>query len=110
MASPAGCQSCHAGLTTLAGTPYLAWDTWAGSMMANAARDPLFLAALTVAEQDRPGSGTFCLRCHTPSAFVESRATPGDGSGLTDVDREGVHCAVCHRAVDASDARHASAP
>jgi MYXO-CTERM domain-containing protein len=98
----AGCKSCHAGFPTEDGKLYMPWDTWAGSMMANAARDPLYLASLTVAEQDSPGSGAFCLRCHTPSAWVESRTTPGNGSALNDKDREGVQCAVCHRSIDAS--------
>src|SRR5512144_1472250 len=48
----ANCKSCHGGVLTDAGTMFTPWDTWAGSMMANAARDPLFLASLTVAEQD----------------------------------------------------------
>lgn len=98
----ANCVSCHGGLLTDEGKMYMPWDTWAGSMMANAARDPLFLAALTIAEQDRKGSGSFCLRCHTPSAYVGSRTTPGNGSTLDDVDREGVQCATCHRSVDGS--------
>ena len=97
-----GCKSCHGGFNTDDNKPYMPWDTWAGSMMANAARDPLFLAAVSVAEQDRPGSGSFCLRCHTPSAWVESRTSPGNGSALNDKDKEGVQCAVCHRAIDAS--------
>jgi len=71
-------------------------------MMANAARDPFFLATLTIAEQDRQGTGAYCIRCHTPSAFVESRATNGDASLLSDVDQEGVQCSVCHRSIDAS--------
>ena len=96
------CKSCHGGFKTDDGHTYMPWDTWAGSMMANAARDPLFLASVTVAEQDRPGSGSFCLRCHTPSAHLESRTTPGNGSALNDVDQEGVQCAVCHRSIDAS--------
>lgn len=99
-----GCKSCHGGFKTDDGKLFMPWDTWAGSMMANAARDPLYLASLTVAEQDRPGVGTFCLRCHTPSAYVESRATPGNGSALNDKDKEGVQCAVCHRSIDASKA------
>ena len=66
--SAARCKSCHGGFMTDDGKMYMPWDTWAGSMMANAARDPLYLAAVSVAEQDRPGSGSFCLRCHTPSA------------------------------------------
>jgi hypothetical protein len=102
IASAADCKRCHGGFPTDDGKLYMPWDTWAGSMMANAARDPLFLASLTIAEQDRPGSGGFCLRCHTPSAYVASHTTPGDGSALDDVDREGVQCAVCHRSVDGS--------
>jgi MYXO-CTERM domain-containing protein len=102
IASAADCKSCHGGFPSNAGTMFMPWDTWAGSMMANAARDPLFLASLTVAEQDRAGSGSFCLRCHTPSAYVASHTTPGDGSALDDIDREGVQCAVCHRSADGS--------
>ena len=97
-----GCKSCHGGFMTDDGKMYMPWDTWAGSMMANAARDPLYLAAVSVAEQDKPGSGSFCLRCHTPSAWVESRTTPGNGSALNDTDKEGVQCAVCHRSIDGS--------
>src|SRR5262249_10624649 len=63
------CKMCHGGVLTDTNTMFMPWDTWAGSMMANAARDPLYLASLTVAEQDHPGSGGFCLRCHTPSAY-----------------------------------------
>ncbi len=100
--SAVNCKSCHGGFLTDDGKMYMPWDTWAGSMMANAARDPLYLASLTVAEQDRPGSGSFCLRCHTPSAYLESRVTPGNGSALNDTDREGVQCAVCHRSIDGS--------
>lgn len=79
-------------------------DTWIGSMMANAMRDPLFLAALTVAEQDRPGAGDFCLRCHTPPGFVGGRtrasdpsAGAGRGALLEPADLEGVGCDSCHR-------------
>src|SRR6187455_1843553 len=62
IASATNCKSCHGGFMTDDGKMYMPWDTWAGSMMANAARDPLYLAAVSVAEQDKPGSGSFCLR------------------------------------------------
>jgi hypothetical protein len=45
-------------------------------MMANAARDPVFFAALAVANQDLPSVGTFCIRCHAPIGFVRGHATP----------------------------------
>lgn len=97
------CATCHGSDENFGpktASDHLPFDTWAGTMMANSARDPLFLAALTVANQDVPGIGTFCLRCHTPAAFVRGHAAP-DGSGLLDgVDKEGVSCDVCHRAAD----------
>ena len=74
------CSECHAGGTTAVGETYMAADAWSASMMANAARDPLFLATLTVAEQDAPGLGTACLRCHSPGGFTAGRATPGFGT------------------------------
>jgi hypothetical protein len=97
------CQTCHGQDPTVPNDPgadWLPYDTWAGTMMANAARDPLFLAALTVANQDKPGIGTFCLRCHTNAGFVRGNATIPDGSQLDDNDMQGVGCEVCHRASD----------
>ncbi len=76
-------------------------DTWQTSMMGNTLRDPLFLAALTVAEQDRPGVGDWCLRCHTPHGFVggRTRGAPNAarGEALEPEDRDGVSCDACHR-------------
>jgi len=89
------CELCHAGFEN---APF---DTWSGTMMANAFRDPLFLAALTIAEQDVPTAGGFCLRCHVPNGWLEGRCLPGDGSRLTgdDIDA-GVGCDSCHRMFD----------
>jgi MYXO-CTERM domain-containing protein len=84
--------------TMLSAMPY---DTWIGSMMGNTMRDPLFLAALTVAEQDVPGVGDYCLRCHTPPGFVGGRTRmrrqSSLGVDLTAADRDGVSCDSCHR-------------
>jgi hypothetical protein len=73
-------------------------------MMAQAARDPLFWAAIDVANNDVPNVGEWCLRCHVPRGFYEGRATLGpDGCGLSgklderDNDFEGVDCHFCHR-------------
>lgn len=91
------CASCHGG--GIAGdTSFLPSDTWAGTMMANAARDPVFFAALAVANQDKPGVGTYCLRCHSPIGFVQGHATPPDGSAFDDIDKQGIGCETCHRA------------
>ncbi len=103
------CTECHSGLEDGRAQPYLAADTWAPSMMANASRDPLFLATLTVAEQDSPGVGTVCLRCHSPGGFTAGRATPGLGTRLDPVegDIDGVHCDACHRSVVPAGDRNA---
>jgi hypothetical protein len=72
---------------------------WRGSMMSQAQRDPLYLAALTIANQDADFSGDLCIRCHTPRGWLGGRSTPTDGSALTADDREGVYCEFCHRTV-----------
>lgn len=97
------CGQCHGGGIN-GDYSFLPADTWAGSMMANAARDPVFLAALTIANQDVPDVGTYCLRCHTPLGFVRNHATPADGSLLDKIDNQGVGCEVCHRATQSTGA------
>jgi hypothetical protein len=81
--------------------------TWQGAMMAQATRDPLFWAALDVANHDVPDVGDFCLRCHAPGAWLAGRSAPpggsADGCGLLgnldeqNGDFDGVTCHVCHR-------------
>ncbi|MBT8382302.1 MAG: hypothetical protein KJO59_08080, partial [Ignavibacteria bacterium] len=44
--------------------------TWRGSMMSQAQRDPLYLAALTIANQDAEFSGDLCIRCHSPRGWL----------------------------------------
>jgi len=90
------CASCH-GFFDDAHDPY---STWSSSMMGQSQRDPLFLAALTIANQDAAFAGDLCLRCHTPGGWLEGRSTPTDGSALNDQDLQGVSCNVCHRMVD----------
>lgn len=93
---PSGCGSCHGGYDP-AVEP---WHGWSGSMMGQAARDPLFLACLAIAEQDAPSVGDLCIRCHSPGGWQEGRSTDTGGGLLTAKDRHGVQCDFCHRAVD----------
>jgi hypothetical protein len=70
-----GCLGCHGGATQNTHYPR---NSWAGSMMANATRDPLFWAALDVANADgaangAAGIGDYCLRCHTPKGWFGGR-------------------------------------
>src|SRR5262245_154073 len=90
------CTFCHAGWDE-AQEPY---ERWSGSMMANSMRDPVFLAALTIANQDLEDTGSLCIRCHSPGGWVGGRSLPADGSALTGTDYEGVSCHICHRLVD----------
>ena len=90
------CVNCHGGYDSTVEPGH----NFKGSMMAQAARDPLFFACLAIAEQDAPGSGDLCLRCHTPFGWMSGRSQPTSGSQLTALDRDGVACDFCHRAVD----------
>ncbi len=101
--APAGdCLACHANVD--APDRVAPGDGWLGSMKANSFRDPLFQAALTIANQDFLESGTFCLRCHAPVGWIANEASPADGSGMTeDARRDGVSCAFCHRLDDGDD-------
>ena len=67
---------------------------------AGRARDPVFRAALAIPNQDFPGSGEFCIRCHSPRAWLEGRSSAPDASLLQDYDLNGVSCDVCHHLVD----------
>ena len=91
------CRSCHGKTSNGNSDPFFSWQ---GGMMAQAARDPVYLAALAIANQDVPGVGEYCIRCHAPAGWLEGRSKTADGSGLTKEDKNGVSCDVCHRFVD----------
>ncbi len=95
--TPDQCTGCHADYGQPQVEPF---RNWAGSMMAQSGRDPLFLAAMAIANQDATASGETCLRCHLPKGWLEGRSVPEDGTAMTAEDRQGVQCTVCHRLVD----------
>jgi hypothetical protein len=90
------CRVCHGDY----GEESATHDTWRGSLMAHAARDPLFRAQMSTANQDAANVGYFCMRCHVPLAFVTEHAYPPDGSALDATDQDGVSCHFCHAMVD----------
>ncbi|MGD8393835.1 MAG: PKD domain-containing protein, partial [Candidatus Eiseniibacteriota bacterium] len=92
---PSKCDNCHGGYDQAVEPAF----NWRGSMMAQAARDPLFYACLAIANQDAPDSGDLCIRCHSPAGWLEGRSVPTDGSALNNNDREGVQCDFCHKLV-----------
>ena len=97
--TPDRCDNCHGGYD-LAVEPAF---NWRGSMMSQAARDPLFYACLAIANQDAPDVGDLCLRCHTPDGWLNGRCVPTDGSALNNNDRQGVQCDFCHKLVKPSE-------
>jgi len=100
--SPDRCLNCHAGYNPSVEPGF----NWQGSMMAQAARDPLFFAAMTVGAQDAmwatgsPNAADLCLRCHFPEGWLEGRSDPTNASLMTGSDYDGVSCDVCHRQYD----------
>ncbi len=109
------CSNCHKGFSS-PDSDNLPFSVWEGSMMANATRDPLFWAALDVANNDVPGVGDFCIRCHTNRGWYRgnsAKKTNGtiDAYGATGCqlqgtvassdngqnDYSGVTCHFCHR-------------
>jgi len=78
---------------------------WAGTMMANAARDPFYLATVTAEMGAVPTYSTAiqtkCLTCHAPMASYEARLA-GVKFGLeemyaSELGLDGVSCLLCHR-------------
>jgi len=104
------CMNCHAGYDLNAEPG----RNWQGSMMAQAARDPLWLACMTVADQDsiwalgNPNAGDLCIRCHSPVGWLGGRSDPPNASALTAStgDFESINCDSCHRMLDAFNALH----
>ena len=82
--------------------------TWQGSMMAQAARDPLWAASMVVALQDsiwllgNANAGDLCIRCHTPTGWLGGRSDPPNLTALDSTlgDLEGVNCSSCHQMID----------
>ncbi|MFN2135900.1 MAG: multiheme c-type cytochrome, partial [Candidatus Promineifilaceae bacterium] len=102
LGDPSRCMGCHAiyGIPPEQSPEQRTWQAWQGSMMAQAGRDPLFFAALDVANAGAANAGEFCLRCHMPRGWLAGRSSTPDASEMTAEDQEGVQCEVCHRLVD----------
>jgi len=100
--APNRCLNCHAGYDPAVEPGF----NWVGSMMAQAARDPIFWACFTVALQDSiwavgtPNAGDLCERCHFPEGWLGGRSDPPNASAMTGSDFDGLHCDFCHRMYD----------
>jgi hypothetical protein len=111
-----GCARCHSNYAD--DGDYEPFDSWRGSMMGNAARDPVARAALAIAEGDVPGAADFCVRCHSTFTWYNGGSsapdfhvptmTPRfapDEPGALSPDLDGVACMSCHRSEDPGDAQ-----
>ncbi|QKK03845.1 MAG: hypothetical protein HND55_14975 [Pseudomonadota bacterium] len=90
------CATCHA----VGDQEQSPSNSWRGSKMAHAGRNPLFFAQLAVANQDAANVGYYCLRCHVPMSAISGSALESSEAALSDRDRDGVDCHFCHSLVD----------
>lgn len=107
------CLACHNGLTTPAGEDVSIGVSWRASMMANAARDPYWQAAVRRETIDHPSKRAAiedeCSICHMPMATTLARAAGRHGEVFSVVPTaqpmtpeqqlaaDGVSCALCHQ-------------
>jgi hypothetical protein len=92
---PDTCKDCHP----------KHYESWAGSMHAYAADDPLFLA-MNDKGQKEADIKNFCVKCHSPLAIGPDDATV-DRAKLAALPKSqrGVTCFFCH-SIDAVDGTH----
>lgn len=111
------CASCHradvgtnTNFDSVTGEQVDLTADWAGSMMANSARDPYYLAVLSAEIAANPGhAGAIqgkCLTCHAPMAAYEAKAAGGSLTladlQTSDLGKDGVSCVLCHRIEEAN--------
>lgn len=111
-AASGACAVCHENLTDDGGADVSIGSEWRGTMMANAARDPYWLATLRAEVEAHPEQRQaieeLCARCHMPMAHFTAGARQSstailDG-GFSDPANDlnvwavdGVSCSVCHQ-------------
>ena len=114
------CTACHNGLATPEGEDVSIGTSWRGSMMANAARDPYWQAAVRRETLDHPAAAAAieneCSACHMPMTRFAAKASGGMGSVFVHLPiaapaaaggapaapadllaADGVSCSVCHQ-------------
>lgn len=106
------CIACHNGLVTPAGEDVSIGVGWRGSMMANAARDPYWHAAVKRETLVHPTASAAiqneCSACHMPMARFQANAEGHQGEVFSHLPlshgdefaADGVSCTVCHQIQD----------
>ena len=90
------CTFCHSDYNA-ATAPF---DTWIVSLMGQSARDPVWHAAVSIANQDANLVGELCIRCHSPGGWLAGRAVTGTTAEFIPTDYDGINCNYCHRLVN----------
>lgn len=110
------CALCHSNtangtaMRDAAGRAIAPWDLWRATMMANAARDPIFRAQLQLETQRAPTAAAAieatCLRCHAPMLTQQRHAAGQAAPRLAELSTnsddaiaglDSVNCTTCHR-------------
>ena len=107
------CIACHNGISSARGDDLSFGHSWRPSMMANAARDPYWQAAVRRETLDHPRARAAiedeCSACHMPMARTQARAggAKGEifahlaarvrGASAARLALDGVSCASCHQ-------------
>jgi hypothetical protein len=106
------CVACHNGITTRSGEDISIGVNWKTSMMANAGRDPYWMAGVRRELADHPTAARAiqdeCTICHMPMMRYEAKLAGGQGEAFAHLppdtgklsDRladDGVSCTVCHQ-------------
>ena len=108
------CMACHNALVSPDGRDLSFGTRWRPSMMANAARDPYWQAAVRRETLDHPDAAVAiqdeCSKCHMPMARFEAHAAGGEYASFGNLPwqagrdprahalaADGVSCTVCHQ-------------
>ncbi|MCF6278070.1 MAG: cytochrome c family protein [Anaerolineales bacterium] len=107
------CTACHNGMTDEAGNDVSNGTQWQASMMAQAARDPYYLATISSEVNEHPELRSViedkCAPCHMPMAHFATQAAGGEtyllgedgflaaGNPIKGLAEDGVSCTACHQ-------------
>lgn len=106
------CATCHDDIQDDAGNDISMVRDWSSSMMANASRDPYWIAKVATESKRNPhlqeSLGDTCSRCHAPmandTARKDSQEISLSSGGLLDAENplfdhamDGVSCTLCHQ-------------
>ncbi len=114
------CAACHSALVDRAGRDMSIANHWRSTMMANAAKDPLWQAKVKSEVRRHPGLKNIieakCATCHMPMAWTQKTAGKNGhytdapvgvfdefldrSSALHEAAMDGVSCTLCHQIED----------